>query len=102
MRKVSNWLKNGKKKVIFFIETNKANTEIPPQILFIESSLDESCLELLADGGRIGIIIPKTYFHAPIAQYVIDFMDKQNIFCLIDLLHNTFRPHNNAKCIAIF
>ena len=89
--------KKWKKEGNVFVETNKANTEMPPQILFIER-----CLELLTDGGRMGIIIPETYFHAPRAQYVMDFMAKHNIFCLLDLPHNTFRPHNNAKCIAIF
>lgn len=89
--------KKWKKEGDTFVETNKINTEMPPQILFIER-----CLELLTDGGRMGIIIPETYFHAPRAQYVMDFMVKHNIFCLIDLPHNTFRPHNNAKCIAIF
>ena len=89
--------KKWKKEGNVFVETNKANTEMQPQILFIER-----CLELLTDGGRMGIIIPETYFHAPRAQYVMDFMAKHNIFCLLDLPHNTFRPHNNAKCIAIF
>lgn len=32
----------------------------------------------------------------------MEFMARHNVFCLIDLPHNTFRPHNNAKCIAIF
>ncbi|MGM0608985.1 MAG: N-6 DNA methylase [Candidatus Muiribacteriota bacterium] len=77
--------------------TSKQNSEMPPQILFVER-----CLELLRDGGRMGLIIPETYFHAPNASYVMNFMAKHNIFCLIDLPHNTFRPHNNAKCIAVF
>lgn len=80
-----------------FIETEKRNNEMPPQILFVER-----CLDLLIDGGRLGLIIPETYFHAPRAGYVMQFMAKHNIFCLVDLPHNTFRPHNNAKCIAIF
>lgn len=80
-----------------FIITNKSNNEMPPQILFVER-----CIELLRDGGRLGLIIPETYFHAPRAGYVMQFMAKHNIFCLVDLPHNTFRPHNNAKCIAVF
>ncbi|RIY32285.1 N-6 DNA methylase, partial [Psittacicella gerlachiana] len=92
-RLAKKWKKNGN----YYIETNKLNNEMPPQILFIER-----CLDLLIDGGRMGLIIPETYFHAPRAQYVMEFMAKHNIFCLIDLPHNTFRPHNNAKCIAIF
>lgn len=80
-----------------YIKTNSLNKEMPPQILFIER-----CISLLRTGGRMGIIIPETYFHAPRSQYVMNFMAQHNIYCLIDLPHNTFRPHNNAKCIVIF
>ncbi|PAF53818.1 DNA methyltransferase [Helicobacter sp. 13S00482-2] len=89
--------KKWKKEDDGFKITSNQNTEMPPQILFIER-----CLDFLQEGGRLGIIIPETYFHAPMARYVMEFMAKHNIFCLIDLPHNTFRPHNNAKCIAIF
>lgn len=67
-----------------------------PQILFIER-----CLQLLTDGGVLGIILPETYFHAPSVDHVRGFLAKHNIKALIDLPHNTFRPFNNAKCIAI-
>lgn len=87
------WSKSGDT----FIKKDKVNKEMPPQILFVER-----CLELLSDGGRLGLIIPETYFHAPRSQYVMQFMARHNIYCLVDLPHNTFRPHNNAKCIAIF
>lgn len=87
------WKKEGNE----FKITQKQNVDMPPQILFVER-----CLELLRDGGRLGLIIPETYFHAPRAGYVMNFMAQHNIFCLIDLPHNTFRPHNNAKCIAVF
>lgn len=87
------WTKKGNS----FIKKDKVNKEMPPQILFVER-----CLELLSDGGRMGLIIPETYFHAPRSQYVMQFMARHNIYCLVDLPHNTFRPHNNAKCIAIF
>lgn len=89
--------KKWKKEGHTFVITQKQNTEMPPQILFVER-----CIELLRDGGRLGLIIPETYFHAPRAGYVMQFMAQHNIFCLIDLPHNTFRPHNNAKCIAVF
>lgn len=85
------------KKDNLFVKQDVVNTEMPPQILFVER-----CLELLSDGGRLGLIIPETYFHAPRSQYVMQFMANHNIYCLIDLPHNTFRPHNNAKCVAVF
>lgn len=64
--------------------------------LFLERNL-----QLLRDGGKLGIILPETYFHAPNQKAVRDFIFKHNIIWIIDLPHNTFRPHNNAKCIAI-
>ena len=87
------WKKdNGK-----FVKTNKLKTEEVPQILFIERSL-----QLLKDGGRMAIILPETFFHAPKIRYVLEYMLKDNnLTWAIDLPHNTFRPHNNAKCIAI-
>jgi type I restriction enzyme M protein len=68
-----------------------------PQILFVER-----CLQLLNDGGHLGIILPETYFHAPSTAYVMDYLVRgNNIKWIVDLPHNTFRPHCNAKCIAI-
>lgn len=64
--------------------------------LFLERNI-----QLLKDGGQLAIILPETYFHAPKQKDVRDFLYKHNIQWLIDLPHNTFRPHNNAKCIAI-
>jgi len=67
-----------------------------PEVLFIERSL-----QLLKDGGTMGIVLPETFFHAPRARPVMQFMENHNIKWVIDLPHNTFRPHNNAKCIII-
>jgi len=79
-----------------FVITNKFR-ETEPQILFIER-----CLQLLKDGGKLAIIIPETYFHAPKVKYVLDYMKKNNNFiAIIDLAHNTFRPYNNAKTVLL-
>lgn len=64
--------------------------------LFLERNM-----QLLQDGGRLAIILPETYFHAPKQKAVRQFLYKHNIQWIFDLPHNTFRPHNNAKCIAI-
>jgi len=87
------WKKEGNT----FEKTNKLKKEEAPQIIFIERSL-----QLLKDGGKLGIVLPETFLHAPKSQYVLDFMFKNNnVTHIIDLPHNTFRPHNNAKCIVI-
>lgn len=71
-------------------------TEGNVSTLFLERNL-----QLLKKGGRLAIILPETYFHAPKQKKVREFIFKHNVKWIIDLPHNTFRPHNNAKCIAI-
>ncbi|MBT4208884.1 N-6 DNA methylase [Candidatus Woesearchaeota archaeon] len=85
-----------KKEGDVYKKTDKKNTEMRPEVLFIERSL-----QLLKDGGTMGIVLPETFFHAPRARPVMQFMENHNIKWVIDLPHNTFRPHNNAKCIII-
>lgn len=80
-----------------FVKTNILKKEEAIQIIYIER-----CLSLLNDGGRMGLIIPETYFHAPSTKYILQYLLKgNNVMWLVDLPHNTFRPHNNAKCIII-
>jgi type I restriction enzyme M protein len=88
---------NWKKEVSTFSKTNKIKKEETIQILFIERSL-----KLLKDGGRMGIVLPETFFHAPKSRYVLHYMLRNNnVTWMLDLPHNTFRPHNNAKCVVI-
>lgn len=87
------WKKDGNN----FVKTNKLKKEETIQILFIERSL-----KLLKDGGRMGIVLPETFFHAPKLRYVLHYMlQGNNVTWMLDLPHNTFRPHNNAKCVVI-
>lgn len=80
-----------------FVKTNVLKKEEAIQIIYIER-----CLSLLSNGGRMGLIIPETYFHAPSTKYILQFLLKgNNVMWLVDLPHNTFRPHNNAKCVVI-
>lgn len=88
---------NWKKEINTYSRTNKIKKEETIQILFIERSL-----KLLKDGGRMGIVLPETFFHAPKSRYVLHYMLKNNnVTWMLDLPHNTFRPHNNAKCVVI-
>ncbi|MBP6891306.1 N-6 DNA methylase [Candidatus Parcubacteria bacterium] len=88
---------NWKKEDQAYQKTNKLKKEEAPQIIFIERSL-----QFLRDGGRMGIVLPETFLHAPNSRYVLEYIQKNNnIFWVIDLPHNTFRPHNNAKCVVI-
>ena len=77
--------------------TSKLLKEVNPQVLFVER-----CLQLAKDGGTIGLILPETYFHSPTNTHVREILLRENnVKALIDLPHNTFRPFNNAKCIAV-
>ncbi len=79
-----------------WVMTDKVK-ETEPQVLFFER-----CLQLLKDGGRLAIVLPETYFHAPKTKYVLEYIKKgNNLIAIIDLAHNTFRPYNNAKCILL-
>jgi len=69
-----------------------------PYILFIER-----CLEMTKDDGTLAIVLPESVFHAPSLGYVRHhLLDGNNIRAIIDLPHNTFRPHCNAKtCLLV-
>lgn len=87
------WKKDGNK----YIKTTKLKKEEAIQIIYIER-----CLKLLRKGGRMGLIMPETYFHAPSTKYILQYLlQGNNVMWLIDLPHNTFRPHNNAKCVVV-
>lgn len=57
-----------------FIKTEKEK-ETEPQELFIER-----CLQFLKSGGKLAIVLPETYFHAPSKKHVLDFLIKITIF----------------------
>ncbi len=80
-----------------WVKTDKTRAT-EPQVLFIER-----CLEMLVDGGTLAIVLPETIFHAPHSRHILDFMLRgNNLKAIIDLPHNTFRPHNNAKtCLTV-
>lgn len=77
-------------------KTNDLWDKQPPQILFIER-----CLQLLKPHGRMAIILPETYLHATNSQYILSFLKRHKILHIVDLSHNTFRPHNNAKTVVV-
>ena len=68
----------------------------------VSSLFLERNLQLVRQGGIVAIILPEPYFNSPSYNDAIDLMcHGNNILWVIDLPHNTFRPHNNAKCCAI-
>ena len=48
----------------------------------------------------MAIILPETYAHAPTKRYIVEYLKHRcNIKAVIDLPHNSFRPHCNAKTL---
>lgn len=77
-------------------KTNEAR-DTAIQELFIEL-----CLKMLKNKGRLAIVLPETYFHAPSTKYILEYIKRNNnIKAVVDLPHNTFRPHCNAKTVLL-
>ena len=70
----------------------------PPQILFIER-----CLDLLRDGGRMGIVLLESTFGMPKYRYVVDYINKKaKILAIVTLPEDLFQPYTHAKtCVVI-
>jgi type I restriction enzyme M protein len=88
------WKYNKENKV--YEKTTELYDKQPPQILFIER-----CLQFLKNGGRMAIILPETYLHAKNSEHILQFLEKYKILYVVDLSHDTFRPHNNAKTVVV-
>lgn len=69
-----------------------------PYLLFVER-----CIRLTRDGGTLAIVLPETVFHAPSLAYVRNFIRLHgSVEAIVDLPHNSFRPHCNAKtCLLV-
>jgi type I restriction enzyme M protein len=70
----------------------------PPQILFIER-----CLDLLRDGGRMGIVLLESTFGMPKYRYVVDYITKRaKILAIVTLPEDLFQPFTHAKtCVVV-
>ncbi len=69
----------------------------PPQILFIER-----CLDLLKDGGKLGIVLLESIFGMPKYRYVVDYLEKRTkILALVTMPEDLFQPHTHAKCCVL-
>ncbi len=79
-------------------EPTKNVIQRDPYILFIER-----CLDMVKDDGTLAIVLPESVFHAPSLGYVRQhLLAENNVRAIVDLPHNTFRPHCNAKtCLLI-
>lgn len=69
-----------------------------PQILFIER-----CLDLLQDGGKLGIVLLESIFGMPKYRHVVDYLTKRTkLLALVSMPDDLFQPNTHAKtCVLI-
>lgn len=70
----------------------------PPQILFIER-----CIQLLKDGGRMGIVLPEGIFGNPSERYIWEYiLQNVSIIGVVSLSQETFQPSTHTKTSVLF
>lgn len=78
--------------------SNKAQSKVGCDILFIERNLD-----FLKPGGRMAIVLPQGRFNKTSDKYIRDFIaDKARILAVVGLHGNTFKPHTGTKTSVLF
>jgi type I restriction enzyme M protein len=85
------------KKDGVFVKSNQVQATQAPQILFIER-----CLQLIRQGGRIGIIAPESMFCNPSHRYIVQYIKSvARIKAIISLPEELFQPYTHAKTCAV-
>ncbi|GAF76874.1 unnamed protein product, partial [marine sediment metagenome] len=71
----------------------------PPQVLFIER-----CVQLLNEGGKLGIVLPEGIFGNPSDRYIWEYLKSYGkILGIVSLDQNTFQPYTcNKTSILLF
>lgn len=82
-----------------YSSTGERNTEgVPPEMLFFKR-----CLQWIAPGGKIGIVMPKsfldTHTYYPARRLLLE---KYRLLAVINCHKNTFQPHTGVRtCLLI-
>jgi len=77
---------------------NKLFKQQPPQVLFIER-----CVQLLKDGGKLGIVLPEGIFGNPSDRYIWEYLTSNGkILGIVSLDQNTFQPYTCNKTSILF
>lgn len=73
--------------------TNRLQSSVPPEILFIER-----CTQFLVPGGRMGIVLPDSILGSPGLGYIREWLiQNHKIIASIDLHADTFQPRNGTQ-----
>lgn len=68
-----------------------------PQTLFIER-----CLDLLKDGGRMGVVLPESMLCNPSHRHIMQYiLSRATIRAVISVHENLFQPHTHAKTAVV-
>ncbi len=87
-----------KKDLPDWFEQTKVQDQQPPQVIFIER-----CLEFLAPGGKMAIVLPDGVMGGSRIGYVAYFIKKNaKILAVIDCPNTTFQPHTPTKTHILF
>lgn len=88
------WASSGRS----WVQTEKLRSGQDPQILFIEL-----CVDLLRDGGKMGIVLPEGVFGNHTYGYVWDFLAARGRpYALLDCPRTTFQPGTDTKTNILF
>ena len=69
-----------------------------PQVLFIER-----CLQLLREGGKLGIVLPDGIFGNPSDSYIWEYLSNvSSVIGVISLPQETFQPSTHTKTSVLF
>lgn len=75
-----------------FVKTNKLHTGQVAEILFIER-----CIDLLKEGGRMGIVLPNGHFENPSLEYLRFYIKQRTkILGIVNLPQETFIPYGTG------
>lgn len=79
--------------------TEERNTEgVPPEMLFFER-----CLQWIAPGGKIGIVMPKSFLdtqtYFPVRKLLLD---NFKLLAVVNCHKDTFQPHTGVRTCLVF
>ncbi|MGI8549844.1 MAG: HsdM family class I SAM-dependent methyltransferase, partial [Dehalococcoidia bacterium] len=81
----------------YFEQTDRIADGQTPQILFIER-----CVDLLKDGGRLGIVLPESMLCNPSHRYILQYLlSRATIRAVVSIHENLFQPHTKTCVVLI-
>jgi len=73
--------------------TDRLQTSVPPEQLFLER-----CMQLLTEGGRMGIVVPDAILGSPGLGYIRQWLVQHaRIIASVDMHVDTFQPRNGTQ-----